>query len=391
MASAGEVLRLIREGTADTRPEIGRLTGLSRTAVAARVDVLLAAGLIREAPLSSGTVGRPAVGFAFNAGAGVVLAAAIGRSRTHLACCDLAGTVLARSELDHADAEIAADPGQFLPEIATALRALHRRVDRGRGRVWAFGVSIPGTVDQRLGASLSSPIMRGWDGVPIPPYFARLADAPVYVENDTNVIGLAELDAHPNLYRDALIVKASSGLGAAIIAGGHLQHGARGAAGEIGHVKYAPARGVACRCGDTGCLESVAAGWALVRDLRENGKQVTHIRDVVTLAIGGDLDARRAIRRSGRAVGDILAGAVTLLNPAVIVIGGDIAPAYDLYVAGLRETLYRGTTALASRDLQIRPAAHAADSGVIGTAAHALGQALDPAAIDLSLASSGGH
>ena len=381
-ATAGDVLTLVRDGTADSRPDLVRVTGLSRTAVAARVDALLEAGLLVETQPGAGAVGRPPVGLRFNAQAGLVLAAAIGRSRTRVAVCDLAATAVATGELDHAHGEIDADPNVLLPRVAAELKRL---LPRGRRRVWAVGVSIPGTVDPVAGASLDSAVMRGWDGVPIAPFLGDVTSAPVHVENDTNVIALAELDGLLATYRDALILKASTGLGAAIVTGGTLQHGARGAAGDIGHVKYRPARKIPCRCGDTGCVEAVAGGWALVRDLTEQGKQVSHVRDVVALALAGDLDARRAIRRSGQAIGEILAAAVTLLDPAAIVVGGDMLPAYDLLVAGLRETLYRDATATAGRDLHVVRASHAHDSGVRGTAALAIDRALDPRAIDRQL------
>ncbi len=387
-ASAGDLLALVRDGRASSRPDLGRLTGLSRTAVASRVEALLAAGLVTEVAGGAdggGGVGRPPVRLQFNAAAGTVLAAAIGRSRTQLAATDLAGTVLATGELDQRDyaaGEVGIDPDRVLTRVARELKALRRRIRGAHGEVRGIGVSIPGTVDPEAGSSLNSAIMRGWDGVAIAPYFASLSGAPVHVENDTNVIALAEADGHLLHYRDALILKASTGLGAAIVAGGRLQHGARGAAGDIGHVKYKPAAGITCRCGDTGCVEAVAGGWALVRDLAAEGRSVAHVRDVVSLALNGDLVARRAIRASGQSIGEVLAAAVTLLDPAVIVVGGDMAPAYDLLVAGLRETLYRDATATASRDLRVVAATHAADSGVRGTAALALRRALDPAAVD---------
>ena len=80
------------------------------------------------------------------------------------------------------------------------------------------------------------------------------------------------------------------------------------------------AAGLPCRCGDTGCLEAIAGGWALVRALQADGRAVGHLRDVVELAISGDPDARRMIRDSGRHAGEVLAPAVNLLNPAVLVV-----------------------------------------------------------------------
>jgi len=377
--TAGDVLQLIRGGDASSRADVGRLTGLSRTAVAARVEALLTARLVSETESAGTGVGRPPKRLAFEAGEGLVLAAAIGRSRAQFTVCDLAGRVLGSTELEQ---EVGQGPDEVLPRAVEELRILLRGTGRGPDDILGIGVSIPGTVDPVAGTSLNSAIMRGWDSVPIAPYFAQLAPAPVVIENDTNVIALSELDDHLTRYRDALIVKASTGLGAAIVAGGAVQHGSRGAAGDLGHVKYRGAQDIPCRCGDIGCLEAVAGGWALVRDLAAAGRDVAHVRDVVTLALEGDVVARRAIRGSGQALGEVLAAAVTLLDPAVIVVGGDMAPAYDLLVAGMRETLYRDATTVAARDLDVLATSHGADSGARGTAVLALRRVLSPQAVD---------
>ena len=110
-----------------------------------------------------------------------------------------------------------------------------------------------------------------------------------------------------------------------------------------------------------------------------------HIRDLVDLALGGDPEARRLIRESGRHIGEVLAGAVNLLNPEALVIAGDMSKAYDILVAGLRETVYGNATALATRELQILPSTHGDQSGVIGSAAMILDHVLSARAVDAAL------
>jgi predicted NBD/HSP70 family sugar kinase len=112
---------------------------------------------------------------------------------------------------------------------------------------------------------------------------------------------------------------------------------------------------------------------------------VGHIRDLVDLGLGGDPEARRLIRESGRHIGEVLAGAVNLLNPEALVIAGDMAKAYDILVAGLRETVYGNAIALATRELQILPSTHGDQSGVIGSAAMILDHVLSARAIDSTL------
>jgi predicted NBD/HSP70 family sugar kinase len=380
--SAGEVFALIRDRRAATRTEIGRLTGLSRTAVAARIGALEAIGLVTEREQAPSTGGRPSALLSFNANAGVVLSVAIGISRTRLAVCNLAGEVQSFNDIDQ---EVALGPDDLMPDVVKRLDVLLQEFPDVP--VYGVGLSMPGSVDRTAGCSRDSAILRGWDGVDLRPYFSelpRLSEAPVVLDNDANSIAIVERQGHD----DVLVIKASSGLGAGIVAGGVLQRGAAQSAGEFGHNKTSAAQGLPCRCGDTGCLEAIAGGWAVVRALQKQGYAVRHLRDVVELAHGGDAEARRMIRDSGRYVGEVLAAAVNLLNPAVVVVAGDMAGAYEIFVAGLRETLYGNATAQATRSLEVVPAAHGSRSGTVGGAIMVLDEVLSPQAVDALISGS---
>lgn len=384
-ATAGEVFSLVRDGRVATRTDIVRLTGLSRTAVATRVQALIDAGLVAEGtdPDRPPASGRPPVVLRLDRDAGVVLAAAIGRSRTQLGVCDLDGAVLVARDVEQ---EVGLTPDVLMPRVVTALGELLDEVDRSAADVRAVGLSIPGTVDTTTGASLDSPIMTGWDGVALAPYVAPLTSAPVFVDNDANVMALSERHGHLETHRDLLFLKASTGIGVGVVTGGRLARGGLGAGGEIGHTKVPAAAGLPCRCGETGCLEALAAGWALVQSARAAGRDVSHVRDLVALAGRGDAEARHLVREAGRRIGEVLAAAVNLLNPEAVVVGGDLAGAYDPFVAGLRESLYSLATALATRDLVIVPLSHGERSGVVGCAALALREVLDSTAVDRLLA-----
>ena len=274
-----------------------------------------------------------------------------------------------------------------MPQVLAGFTDLLKEAGRRVKDVRAVGLSIPGTVEFERGASLDSPIMAGWDGVELAPYLKKLtgSGAPVFVDNDANVMALSERRGHLERHRDLLFVKASTGIGVGIVTDGRLLRGALGAAGEIGHNKIAAAQGLPCRCGDTGCLEAVAAGWALVQAARTGGHEITHVRDLVALAVKGDADARHLIRVAGRRIGEVVASSVNVLNPEAVVVGGDLAQAYDPFVAGLRESLYSQASALATRELVIVPVTHGEQSGVVGCAALAIREVLDSAAVDKAL------
>lgn len=389
--TAGEVFALVRDGLADTRREVARRAGLSRTAVTARINALIGLGLVTEAAEGPSTGGRPPARLRLNADGGVVLAAAIGRSRTQLAVCDLAGNVRATRDLDQ---EVGMGPDELMPRVVKDLEAMLDDLGHPVADVRGVGLSIPGTVDRERCCSLDSPVMAGWDGVVLADYVTEHIPVPVLLDNDANVMALSERRGHLERFADLVMVKASTGLGAGIVSAGELQRGALGAAGEIGHNKVGepsdPADPSApgnrpCRCGDRGCVEAVAGGWALVQVLREQGREVGHVRDVVALAQQGDADAKRLIRESGRRFGDVLSGVVNLLNPAAIIVGGDMAAVFDNLAAGVRESVYGGATALATRDLEILPATHGDRAGVVGCAALVLEDVLSARAVDRAL------
>lgn len=383
-ASAGELLELIRSGRAQTRSDLRRLTGLSRTAVVTRVNALTRAGLLRPGEELASTGGRPPGALVFNRHAGVVLAVAVGRSRSQIAVFDLDGGELAADSRDHT---VGVGPDELMPGIAdrsAALLATTQVTQVSPAPVLGTGLSLPGTVDPARGVSLDSPVMRGWDGVELAPYLAGVADAPLFVGNDVDVMSRAELLASRGALRDALVVKASTGLGLGILAEGRVLTGHLGAAGEIGHTWVPAAEGLACRCGRTGCLEAIAGGWALVARLgaEEPDTAVGHVRELVALALSGDPRARGLLRESGHQLGELLSVAVNLLNPATVVIGGDMAAAFDVYAAGVRESLYARASAVATRELQIVPATHGDRAGLVGCAALALDHVLAPAVVE---------
>ncbi|MBB6171756.1 putative NBD/HSP70 family sugar kinase [Nocardiopsis mwathae] len=382
-ATSGHVLRLIRTGDAATRTEIGRLTGLSRPAVAARLTELMSRGLVSEGSQGPSSGGRPPGRLEFNASGGVVLTAALGISRSQIAVCDLAGHVLAHVG---GSPQVEQGPAAAVPWLLDTWEELLAKAGRSTDDVWGAGIGVPGTVEFATGRAASPPVLASWGGVEIRPLIAERFPVPVMLDNDVNVMALGEHWArHRDTVDDLIFVKVSTGIGAGIVSDGAILRGSLGAAGEIGHIPV-QGDGTPCRCGNTDCLEAVAGGPALLRQLAAQDRNVTGIRELAALAQEGDPEAVRLVRDAGRRIGEVLAGAVNLLNPAVIVLGGDLALAYDHLVAGVREVVFQRSTALATRQLRIVPSRLWDDAGPLGCAVMVLDRLLAPEAIDTELA-----
>ena len=384
--SAGAVLQLIRSGECATRSDLVNVTGLARSTISQRVEALSALGLVAEIGDGKSTGGRPPGRLAFNSDGGVVLAADFGATQCRLAVSDRAGSILIE---ESSDLDIATGPDACLGFALEGLLALLDRAGRPLSRVEGVGIGLPGPVEFAAGQVVSPPIMPGWNGVPVPPYFAKqLPGVPVLVDNDVNVMALGEYWARwRTSVTDLLFVKVGTGIGSGIVVDGAIHRGAQGAAGDIGHVQIPEAADTICRCGNAGCVEAVAGGAALAAALRAAGVDAENTRDVVALARAGDRVAVPLVRNAGRLLGEVLAGAVNFFNPSVIVLGGDLADAHEQLFAGVREVVYRRSTALATRHLQIVRSRLGVHAGVVGCAVTVLQQILSPGAIDARVAS----
>ncbi|WP_067186870.1 ROK family transcriptional regulator [Microtetraspora niveoalba] len=376
LATTGEVLQLVRSGEAVTRAEIGRVTGLSRPAVAHRVAELLQRGLIVEDAEGPSTGGRPPVRLRFNAAGGVVLVASLGAKRTQIAVCDLSGEALARTDVE---IDVEEGPDVVLPLVMDTWEKL---LD-GRDDVVGVGLGVPATVEFAAGRTESARVMASWTGVVIPPVIASRFPVPVLVDNDVNVIAMGEHRvAYASELGDLLFVKVSTRIGAGVISGGGILRGALGAAGEIGHIPVRDGGGVLCRCGNIDCVDSVASGTAILRDLRDKGRDVTSLADVTALVRAGDAETMAIVRQAGRRLGEVIATAVNLLNPAVVVLGGDVAEMFQPLVSGVREIVYQRSTQLATRSLRIERSRLGPGAGITGCALMVIDHVLSPEAID---------
>jgi predicted NBD/HSP70 family sugar kinase len=378
--SAGALLQLLRDGMPRTRSELAAATGLGRSTVAQRVDTLVTSALVGAAGEATSTGGRPPARFAFNPRARLILGADVGATHVRLAVTDLAANVVAD---DVIDLDVAVGPEKVLSWVVDRGRALVRRAGRRLGDVAAVGIGLPGPVEFATGRPTSPPIMPGWDGFDVRGCVRSvLRGVDVVVDNDVNVMALGERFLSFPSVDHLMFVKVATGIGCGIISDGALRRGARGAAGDLGHVQVPGDVSAVCRCGNVGCLEAVASGAAVARALSELGIEAGSSRDVVALARAGSTEAIGLVRDAGRTIGEVLASCVSLLNPSIIVIGGSLAEAGDPLLAGVREVVYQRSLPLATADLRIVASASGERAGIVGAAVLAIEHALAPDAVD---------
>ena len=380
------VLDEIRLGRSRSRSELMARTGLSRAVVAQRVSDLIGRGLVHEGGVGQSTGGRPPRQLSFHSESGHVLVADLGATSIDVALTTLDGRIIAHRD---EPADIADGPVRCLArveELFTELLATARGLP---GTLWGIGIGVPGPVEFRSGRPISPPIMPGWDGYPVRRHFARAYRVPVWVDNDVNMLALGEWRSGAAMGHDnVVVIKVGTGIGAGIISDGRLHRGALGSAGDVGHIQVLDDADVICRCGNVGCLEAVAGGAALARDgeaaarsgrsprllsaLDQHGRVTAE--DVARGASFGDPVCVALLQAAGRRIGLMLASVVNFFNPSLVIIGGGVVLSGDQLLAAVRETVYRRSLPLATRELLIQRSSLGGLAGVIGASAMVVDQ-----------------
>jgi predicted NBD/HSP70 family sugar kinase len=385
----GQLVNLVRTGKAVTRPALEQETRLGRKLVTQRVQQAMDLGLLEDGELGPSSGGRPSRQLRFRAGAGHVFAGMIAPTEMNAAVVALDGTLIASLHEDW-------DADSPEPTLARLDALFVRLAKRTRIKPWAFGIGITGPVDFSTGRLVAPPIMPAWDGYSVRAWFRERYDAPVWVDNDVNLMAFGEWHkGSPRDGRDLLYILVDLGIGAGLVSRGRVFRGDTGAAGDIGHSKVSDDPSLVCRCGQVGCLEALTGGWGLERIvtsraaespvfsaiLAERGRITTE--DIGREAAAGEPLASDVVFRGAQTVGETVANLVNFVNPGVVVVGGGALRTGPRMFAELERTVLHRATRLAAQRLSMRPASLDFKEGVIGAGIMAIEHLFDPAAIGL--------
>jgi len=377
------ITELIRSGRANTRSDLGRISGLGRSIVSQRVDDSIALGMVEEAEFGVSSGGRIPRTLRFRHEIGTFVTVMFDTPTMVMSVTDLSGRSLALERIDWDYSEGPELALKRIPELFKKLDAAHKFAP-----VWATVVGVPGPVEYSTGKMQAS-MLAGWNGYDIRGFMTQAFNAPSLVDNDVNLIGLGEYSMLLNSNQEGgaidnmLFVDVGIGVGAGIISAGKVHRGANGTAGDIGHIQAHENESVLCRCGQLGCLSAVAGGWGLALQGEQAAKdgRSPFLQDVMTKngflghmdiragALAGDAFCLELVSKSGRIVGETLAGLVNFFNPSLIVVGGSIASTGDVFLAAVRQSIYRRALPLATRDLRVIASDPKHEEGLAGGAA----------------------
>jgi len=346
------VLNLVREYQPISRADLARRMEVARGMVSPLVNELIEVGLLYEAATGTSRRGRKPTLLHVRAHDRLVVGIDVRLSGTHVMLSDFAGRTLATEVL-----ATPADPAALVAELGTRVRRL-LEANAAAGACQGIGLVVPGMVDRASGRLVNAPTL-GWRDVELRGALEEAVGIPVLIERDAVACALAQMWVGESTDSYAYVTF-SDGVGAGLVLNGRVVRGHRDAAGEFGHVPLT-LEGPACSCGSRGCWEAYTSSYAIVarylgRELatresyaavRESGLTVP---DVIARARGGDAGARAALDASARYMGLGLAAIVNAVNPARIIVGGEVVAAWELIgatvLAAMAErTLTQGTAA----------------------------------------------
>ena len=333
------VLTLIGSGQADTRPAIVKQTGLAASTVSAAVSRLVEAGVISETDASVSTGGRRARRLVTSDGVGALALVELGAHHGLVALTDpTQGMTRATSFL----VDIASGPEAVL----TAVMEEVSRQEKAAGvRVGGLALAVPGPVDAEHTRVIRPARMPGWDGINVAEEVARHCGLPAIIDNDARAGAVGE-----SVYRRRLVgvapidtliyVKAGSAIGGAYLVDGVPLVGQGGLAGDISHIPVDAASGRPCKCGNVGCLETIASADSIRADLAAAGLVYENNAQLLAAARDGVQAVATAIRQAGTLLGLSLAHLVSFLAPQGVILGGALS-AVDAFSAGVRAALHQ--------------------------------------------------
>lgn len=352
--------------------QLSTSTGLSRATIASVVHELVDDGRVVGTLDSGGGRGRPPQMLRVAPARGYVVGIDFGHSHVSVALADRSGAVLAehneRLDVDNSSTVALRVAADTLRRLVAGLPELPESPS-------AVVMGVPAPIDIRTGLLRGGNLLPGWSGLRPAAELAALIDAPVRAENDANLGALGELvQGAGRGGRNFLYVKAATGIGAGVILGGQLYRGARGTAGEIGHVQIRE-NGTLCRCGSRGCLETVAStGFAGSVLERLPGGELAD-----TGFVGRDNPAaRRVFNDMGRAIGRVVADVSSSVDPEFIVVGGRLVDAGGALIDGIASAVNRYTQPYVSAQLRVIPGTLGPRAALIGAVSMAVSTANSP-------------
>lgn len=345
-----QVIKLLRTRGQVTRPDLVRITGLSRPTVDKIVEFFKKERIISETGIryASSRSGRRPVVLSLDSSSKVIVGVDFECPRMEVILSDLSSSIIELRECDYAESET---PQRIVSDVIRHIREMIATSGRSISDLLGIGVALPGVLDVRSGVSLNIERMKNWNDVPVARLLAEALGVPAFIDNDVNLMALAERTLGTRDISDNFIYVAErQGIGAGIIMGGQIYRGNFGNSGFLGHTSIDP-NGRRCRCGNFGCLELYAGETAMVQKYKErlgsvekpnvSRFQTIGASTIYAAAAAGDPSATAVLEEVGNMLGVGIANTICILDINQIVLGGTAFKAGDDFYKAVRDSVIR--------------------------------------------------
>lgn len=380
------ILQAIFKPSGSTRQALAAQLNFSKSKTNQLVAGLIEQGTLIEIGLQSSRGGRCPETIQFNLDLGILIGVDIGATSLNIAIMNLSlNIIIAHNE----SVDVKQGPCVVLARVLLILKDLLSQAKLTQAQIIGIGIGVPGPIDFENAQLVSPPLMPDWDGFSIRDFMQNDYNVPIFVDNDVNLMALAQSWSLQTNLQNFLVIKIGTGIGCGIICHGEVYRGATGSAGDVGHICVDQA-GPQCRCGNLGCVEAMAAGPAIVKmalkaahngesDLLAkyiNEKGILMPEDVGLASRNGDVAANNIIQTAGALIGQMLASVINFFNPSHVFIGGGLILIGPLFLAAIRQSIYQRSLALSTRHIEISYTLLEEQGGVIGAGVLAMQETL---------------
>lgn len=377
------ILKVIKEYGRLSRADIAKLTGLTPASVTNITKILIESDYLIERGIGESSGGRPPILLEINIKARYVIGVSIGVGNIEVALTDLGANILLKKSLYIDERNI--DKENVFIHLINLINEVLEISEVDRRKIAGIGVAMHGIVNPILGISQYAPYYK-WKNINIKSILEEKFDYPVFVDNDVRAIALGEsLFGVAKGIENFIEINISNGIGAGIIIDNKPYYGMDYSAGEIGHI-VVEQDGALCKCGNYGCLESVASNKSIERRVIRSIKQgissslvddiediekIT-IKDILIAALKGDELSNVVLKEASRYIGVGISSLVTILNPKLIVMVGDIFDENKIMIETLSETVKKRGLSISNENLKILKSSLGQNASVIGATALAI-------------------
>jgi len=374
-----KILNILRTAGPMSRIDLAKTSRLDKKTITNIVADMLAQGTVYVSSIQKPGNGRPKEILALSGDFYYCIGIDIGGTHVTAVLIDFAAKVLASKTIDlhsHVPPDTILNLCDLLVEFVLENSGLTME------KISSIGVTFPGVVDHKTGKSILAENLPDWNNVPVQKIFEDKYGKVVAVEDCSRTMALAELWLGDNNCENFIVFDLGLGIGCGIVINNNLFTGSNGKSGEIGHM-IVEVNGPLCTCGRRGCIESLSSGWALsqqtqnllnqgkcniLQNLISKSENTPNMKEVILAAGLGDESCQELLAKAGEYIGIGIANALSLFNPAKVILGGRLIKDNRFMLESIVETVRQQTIADIYRDAQIELSGIGDNASAIGAA-----------------------